>query len=48
MINGQINLRDAIRRQIDFESGGKQYKLVEKPAVLIVRYVSERTHILAL
>ena len=41
MINGQVNLRDAIRRQIDFESGGKQYKLVEKPAVLIVRYVSE-------
>ncbi|XP_006457241.1 malate synthase [Agaricus bisporus var. bisporus H97] len=37
MINGQVNLRDAIRRQIDFESGGKQYKLSEKPAVLIVR-----------
>jgi malate synthase len=39
MINGQVNLRDAIKRQIDFESGGKQYKLSEKPAVLIVRYV---------
>lgn len=37
MINGQVNLRDAIKRQIDFESGGKQYKLSEKPAVLIVR-----------
>ncbi|TFK91338.1 malate synthase [Polyporus arcularius HHB13444] len=37
MLQGQVNLRDAIRRQIDFESGGKQYKLVEKPAVLIVR-----------
>ncbi|KAL6300458.1 malate synthase [Sparassis latifolia] len=37
MINGQVNLRDAIRRQIDFESGGKSYRLVEKPAVLIVR-----------
>ncbi|CAL1706702.1 unnamed protein product [Somion occarium] len=37
MLNGQVNLRDAIRRQIDFESGGKAYKLVEKPAVLIVR-----------
>jgi malate synthase len=37
MLNGQVNLRDAIRRQIDFEQGGKQYKLVEKPAVLIVR-----------
>ena len=39
MVNGQLNLRDAVRRQIDFESGGKSYKLVEKPAVLIVRYV---------
>jgi malate synthase len=37
MINGQVNLRDAIRREIDFESGGKQYKLAENPAVLIVR-----------
>ncbi|TBU33689.1 malate synthase [Dichomitus squalens] len=37
MLNGQVNLRDAIRRQIDFESGGKSYKLSEKPAVLIVR-----------
>ncbi|PPQ99669.1 hypothetical protein CVT24_009741 [Panaeolus cyanescens] len=37
MLNGQINLRDAVRRQIDFETGGKKYKLVEKPAVLIVR-----------
>ena len=39
LINGQINLRDAIRRQIDFEVGGKKYKLSENPAVLIVRYV---------
>ncbi|KAF8639512.1 hypothetical protein AX17_001417 [Amanita inopinata Kibby_2008] len=37
MVNGQINLRDAVRRQVDFEIGGKKYKLVEKPAVLIVR-----------
>ncbi|KAI0779407.1 malate synthase [Fomes fomentarius] len=37
MLNGQVNLRDAIRRQIDFESGAKSYKLSEKPAVLIVR-----------
>ncbi|THU94189.1 malate synthase [Dendrothele bispora CBS 962.96] len=37
MVNGQVNLRDAIRRQIDFESGGKSYKLTDKPAVLIVR-----------
>ena len=40
MLNGQVNLRDAIRRQIDFETGGKSYKLVENPAVLIVRYVT--------
>ena len=38
MINGQVNLHDAIRRQIDFVSGGKPYKLVENPAVLLVRY----------
>ncbi|KAH9935728.1 malate synthase-domain-containing protein [Fomitopsis serialis] len=37
MVSGQVNLRDAIRRKIDFEQGGKQYKLSEKPAVLIVR-----------
>ena len=39
MLNGQVNLRDAIRRQIDFETGGKSYKLIEHPAVLIVRCV---------
>ncbi|KAL1970217.1 hypothetical protein VTN77DRAFT_5377 [Rasamsonia byssochlamydoides] len=27
MINGQINLYDAIRRQIDFKQGNKEYKL---------------------
>ncbi|KAG2075138.1 malate synthase [Suillus decipiens] len=37
MIIGQVNLRDAIRRQIDFTSGSKQYKLSENPAVLLVR-----------
>ncbi|KAK1216862.1 hypothetical protein PQX77_020497 [Marasmius sp. AFHP31] len=37
LVNGQVNLRDAIRRQIDFETGGKSYKLTDKPAVLIVR-----------
>ncbi|KAI0645758.1 malate synthase [Trametes meyenii] len=37
MLNGQVNLFDAIRRQIDFESNGKAYKLKENPAVLIVR-----------
>ncbi|KAF8893535.1 malate synthase [Infundibulicybe gibba] len=37
MLNGQVNLRDAINRQIDFESGGKSYKLSDNPAVLLVR-----------
>jgi malate synthase len=38
-IEGQLNLADAIRRQIDFteEGSGKSYKLNEKPAVLLVR-----------
>jgi len=37
MVEGQINLRDAVRRTITFEQGGKQYRLNEKTAVLIVR-----------
>ncbi|HEX4872627.1 MAG TPA: malate synthase A [Nevskiaceae bacterium] len=37
MIGGQINLRDAINRSISFEQGGKQYRLNEKVATLIVR-----------
>jgi len=37
MIDGQINLRDAVRRTIGFEQGGKQYKLNDKTAVLIPR-----------
>lgn len=40
LLNGQVNLRDAIRRKIDFELGGKTYKLSEKLATLIVRCVS--------
>src|SRR5262249_53999077 len=38
-IEGQINLRDAIRRRIDFteDTTGKAYKLNAKTAVLIVR-----------
>lgn len=40
MVNGQINLRDAVKRQIDFEAGGKAYRLSDEPAVLIVRYVT--------
>src|SRR5204862_3055633 len=38
MVEGQINLRDAIRRTIAFRSPeGKDYKLNEETAVLLVR-----------
>jgi malate synthase len=38
MVEGQINLRDAIRRKITFRSPeGKEYKLNEQTAVLLVR-----------
>jgi len=39
VIEGQINLQDAVRRTIAFEdkTTGKSYKLIEKPAVLFVR-----------
>jgi malate synthase len=36
-IEGQFNLRDAVRRTITFESGGKSYKLNETTATLLVR-----------
>jgi malate synthase len=37
MVDGQLNLRDAVRRTIRFEQGSKHYQLHEKTAVLIVR-----------
>ena len=39
LIDGQVNLRDAIRREIDFQhpESGKKYALVEETATLIVR-----------
>ena len=37
MIDGQINLRDAVRRTIAFTQGEKQYALNEKTAVLLPR-----------
>ena len=38
VIDGQVNLRDAVRREISFASPeGKQYKLNEKTATLFVR-----------
>jgi malate synthase len=37
-IEGQINLKDAIRRQVDFTApNGKSYKLADKTATLMVR-----------
>ena len=37
MVDGQINLRDAVRRTITLESGGKVYKLNDKTAVVLPR-----------
>jgi malate synthase len=37
MIDGQVNLRDAVRRTITFEQGGKRYQLNDRTAVLIPR-----------
>jgi malate synthase len=37
MIDGQLNLRDAVRRTITLEQNGRQYQLNDKVAVLIVR-----------
>ena len=38
IVQGQLNLRDAVNRSIDFESPeGKKYQLNEKTAVLMVR-----------
>ncbi|WP_462412766.1 malate synthase A [Neobacillus sp. Marseille-QA0830] len=50
VIEGQINLRDAVRRTISFENpNGKKYQLNEKTAVLMVRprgWHLEEKHIL--
>jgi malate synthase len=38
VIRGQLNLRDAVRRTIEFTNPeGRLYRLIEKPAVLMVR-----------
>src|SRR5438270_5216155 len=37
-IEGQLNLRDAVRREINFVNpDGKEYRLIDNPAVLFVR-----------
>lgn len=41
LLDGQINLKDAIRRQIDFKAGtGKEYKLNADVATLMVRFLT--------
>src|ERR1051326_1963534 len=37
VIQGQINLKDAVRRTITFEGSGKTYMLGDRIAVLMVR-----------
>jgi malate synthase len=37
MVDGQVNLRDAVRRTIAFEQSGKRYALNDRTAVLIPR-----------
>ena len=39
MVQGQINLRDAVRGTIDFThpDSGKKYRLADKTATLVVR-----------
>ncbi|TNC23356.1 malate synthase A [Amycolatopsis alkalitolerans] len=37
IIGGQLNLYDAIRRGIDFSSGGKQYAIGDDPATIVAR-----------
>jgi malate synthase len=37
VLEGQANLMDAVRRTLSLDAGGKQYRLNEKTAVLIVR-----------
>jgi len=37
MIDGQVNLRDAVRRSISLQQNGKRYQLAERTAVLIPR-----------
>ncbi|WP_216324382.1 malate synthase A [Deinococcus aestuarii] len=37
MLDGQLNLRDAVRGTISLDQGGKSYRLGDKPAMLLVR-----------
>jgi malate synthase len=37
VIDGQVNLKDAVERTIELKSNGKRYELGDDPAVLVVR-----------
>ncbi|MVN86449.1 malate synthase A [Deinococcus sp. HMF7620] len=37
VVSGQVNLRDAVRRTISLDTGGKSYRLKDRTAVLLVR-----------
>ena len=37
VVEGQVHLRDAVRRTIELDQNGKHYELAEKTAVLLVR-----------
>jgi malate synthase len=37
IVGGQLNLFDAIRRDIDFESNGKRYTIGDNPATIVAR-----------
>jgi malate synthase len=37
VVEGQVNLIDAVERTIELESNGKRYELADDPAVLVVR-----------
>lgn len=46
LLDGQVNLKDAIRRQIDFKvpATGKEYKLNAEHATLMVRFLLSEFH----
>src|SRR5688572_20474927 len=41
MVDGQINLRDAVRGAIRFQQGGKQYQLIDRTAARSEAHTSE-------
>src|SRR5690606_25930457 len=37
VVRGQVNARDAYRREISLDAGGKQYRLADRIATLVIR-----------